>query len=210
MARQINLFNFTGKLGNVVGYRYKGKYCLRSLPVRKNKTVTLVQLVQQEKFAIAGKFVRSLAPVLAFSIPDPKKMTQSNFVMSHTLKKAMYGTYPNFHIDYSQVPVSRGHLASAWSEKATTASGNIIFSWMDNSIHNGVNAKGDDKAILVAYCEVLNKCVYSINSINRQTAVAVLPADQFMGFQVQTWLGFISANGKLISNSTYTGAMYMT
>jgi hypothetical protein len=90
MARQINLFNFTGKLGNVVGYSYKGEYYLRSRPVRKNKTVSLVQLIQQEKFATAGKFVRSLSPLLAYSIPDPKKMTQSNFVMSQTLKNATY------------------------------------------------------------------------------------------------------------------------
>src|SRR5688500_5604714 len=117
MARQINLFNFTGKLGNVVGYSYKGKYCLRSRPVRKNKTVSLVQLIQQEKFAIAGKFVRSLSPLLAYSIPDPKKMTQSNFVMSHTLKNAMYGTYPDFHIDYSQVPVCYGNLQPAYAEQ---------------------------------------------------------------------------------------------
>ena len=26
MARQINLFAFTGKLGDVVGYNYKGNY----------------------------------------------------------------------------------------------------------------------------------------------------------------------------------------
>ncbi|OQP59262.1 hypothetical protein A3860_38060 [Niastella vici] len=62
MARQINLFAFTGTLGNVVGYCYKGQYCLRSKPVHKSKKETLAQLKQREKFAKAIKFVSALSP----------------------------------------------------------------------------------------------------------------------------------------------------
>jgi hypothetical protein len=209
MAHQINLFNFTGTLGNVVGYCYKGKYCLRSRPVRKSQNLSLKQIVQQEKFALAGKFVHCLSPVFAYSIPDRKKMTKSNFVMSRTLRFAMTGTYPDLRIDYSQVPVCRGMLQSAWSEKARSESGNVIFTWEYNSQRHG-NAKEDDKAILVVYCEALNQCTYSIHDINRKAGNATLPVSKYIGHKVETWIGFISANGKLISNSMYTGALFIT
>ena len=205
MAIQINLFAFTGTLGNLVGYRYKGKYCLRSRPVRKNQTLSLTQLAQQEKFAIAGKFVRCLSTLFAFTIPDHKKMTKSNFVMSHILQNAMNGMYPDFRIDYSKVFISRGKLRSAWSEKVRTESGNVIFTW-----ENGSNAKGDDKAILVVYCEALNQCIYSINEFDRSTGTASIPVTKFQGYKVETWIGFASANGKLKSDSTNTGALYIT
>jgi hypothetical protein len=208
MARQINLFNFTGKLGNVVGYSYKGKYCLRSRPVRKSKTVSLVQLIQKEKFAIAGKFVRSLSPLLAYSIPDPKKMTQSNFVMSHTLKNAMYGNYPDFHIDYSQVPVCYGNLQPAQAEQVVCKSGNLIFTWNDDIFQN--NASPYDRVILAAYCEDLNQCFYSTNSTVRQTGIAPLAVKPFKNHEVHTWMAFKSEDGKSISRSTYTGALFVT
>ncbi|OQP45880.1 hypothetical protein A4H97_32075 [Niastella yeongjuensis] len=210
MALQFGLFAFTGTLGNVVGYRYKGKYYLRSRPVRKNRTVTINQLTQQEKFAIAGKFVRCLSPLLAYSLPEPKKMTKSNFVMSHILRNAITGAYPDFKIDYNQVFISRGRLFNAWSEKVSSESGNVTFTWEDNSKHQGGNAKGDDKAILVIYCEALNECIYSIHAINRSSGNATIPVLQFLGHKVETWMGFISADGKLRSDSTYTGTLYIT
>ncbi len=209
MARTKNIFEFTGKLGNVVGYYRKGKHCIRRAPVRKNQTATPAQAATNGKFAMVNKFVQCLYPLLTLSIPDPKKMSKSNFVMSHILKHATIGTYPNFSIIYRMVLISSGRLQPAMSVKTETVSGNIIFTWDVNSMGSG-NARGDDKAILLVYCEALNECVYSINSIDRRTGVGALSAARFKGYQVQTWLGFISANGNLRSNSTYTGALFVT
>jgi hypothetical protein len=208
MARQINLFAFTGSLGNVVGYCYKGQYCLRRKPVRNNKKQTLAQVTHREKFSRAIKFVSTLSPLLAITIPPMKKMTESNYIMSHTMRNAMYGTYPHFNIYYSQVPVSRGRLQQAWDEQVTAAAGNVIFTWKDNSAN--YHAKENDKAILIVYCEALNQCIYSTNSVDRRTGEAILPVKPFRGHLVQTWLAFRSENGKDVSNSTYTGALYIT
>jgi len=208
MARQINLFAFTGKLDEVVGYHHKGKYCLRRLPVRKNKSLTLVQMAHREKFAIASKLVRCLSPLLAVSMPDNKKMTRSNYVMSQIMNHAMFGTYPDFHINYSQVLISHGNLQPASAEIAQTIAGNIYFTWENNSCTG--NAQRDDKAILVVYCEALNQCIYSINEIFRHNGNALLRVIPFKGHQVQTWMGFISCNGKLRSNSTYMGQLFVT
>jgi len=210
MAYLKNLFEFTGKLGNVVGYYYKGKHCVRRLPVRKNEIVSPAQMAHRKRFAVASKFVQCISPLLKHSISEHKRMSKQNIVMSHTMKNAITGNYPNFDINYSKVFISRGMLLNAWSEKARTESGNVLFTWKDNSIHHGCNGKADDKAILVVYCEALNLCIYSLNSINRSAGSATLPVLPFLGHKVETWIGFISANGKLISDSTYTGALYIT
>jgi hypothetical protein len=208
MARLINLFAFTGSLGNVVGYYSRGQYFVRSKPVHRNKKQTLAQVMHREKFSRAIKFVSTLSPLLAITIPAMKKMSESNYVMSHTMKNAMYGSYPDFNINYSRVPVCRGTLQNAWNEQARTVAGNVIFSWKDNYQYH--NAQGNDKAILVAYCEELNQCIYSTNNFDRRTGEATLPVAPFRGHLVQTWLAFRSENGKLVSNSTYTGALYVT
>lgn len=208
MARQINLFAFTGKLGDVVGYHHKGKYYLRRLPVRKNKNLSPAQMAHKQKFAIASKFVRCLSPLLAVSIADHKKMTRSNYILSHTMKQAMHGAYPDFHINYSQVLISHGNLQRAMTESAEILAGNIYFTWRNDSRFG--NARDDDKAILVVYCETLNQCIYSFNETCRHTGNALLPVLPFKGHQVQTWMGFISCNGKLRSNSIYTGQMFVT
>ncbi|WP_207515079.1 DUF6266 family protein [Longitalea luteola] len=208
MALQKNLFQFTGKLGNVVGYSHNGKYCLRSAPVRKNKSLSTAQMAHQRKFAFSQKFVASLTPLLSLSMTGNKKITYSNFVMSHTMKNALYGSYPDYHINYSLVRVCHGHLQPAWKEKVTAASQNIIFSWENNSGHG--NAKEDDNSVLVVYCEALNQCIYSINGAERRYCAAVFPVAQFQGQRVQTWMAFRSATGKLISHSTYTGALFIT
>lgn len=37
MARYKNIFDFTGSIGNLVFYRYRGKLCARTKPVHKKK-----------------------------------------------------------------------------------------------------------------------------------------------------------------------------
>ncbi|WP_394330967.1 DUF6266 family protein, partial [Hydrotalea flava] len=39
----------------------------------------------------------------------------------------------------------------------------------------------------------------------RSTEQAVMDVSQFSGKTVETWIGFISADGKEIANSLYTG-----
>lgn len=208
MARQINLFAFTGSIGNVVGYRCNGKYFIRSKPVHRSKKTSPSQMMQQAKFAKTIKLVTSLCPLLTYSIPNPKKMTVSNFVSAHIMKHAIYGYYPDLRIDYSQVPVSYGQLQNAFSADVSSSSGNLIYTW-DNSLYDGT-ARENDKVILITYCEALNQCIYSIETTVRNTGIASLSVEPFKGHEVQTWLAFKSENGKLISKSNYTGSLFVT
>ena len=208
MARLNNFFDFTGSIGNLVFYRHRGKLCVRTKPVRKNKTVSPAQAISQKKFVKANEFVRCLTPLINTTIQPYKHLSASNQLMSHIMKQALFGNYPDIKIDYSLVPVSNGNLQSALGEKVACNTGNLIFTWNDDVLTD--NASENDTVILVAYCEDLNQCLYSTNTTIRRTGIATLGVQPFKDREVHTWIAFRSEDGKLTSKSTFTGALLVT
>jgi hypothetical protein len=53
MAKQISIITFTGRLGNMIGYRRKGEYFLRSMPESVRQTAATRRAA--ERFGIASK-----------------------------------------------------------------------------------------------------------------------------------------------------------
>jgi hypothetical protein len=208
MARYNNIFDFTGSIGNLVFYRHRGKLCVRRKPVRKNKTVSPAQAISRKKFLKANEFVKSLTPLINTTIQPYKHLSASNQLMSHIMKQAFFGNYPDIKIDYSLVPVSNGDLQSAFGEQVACNSGNLIFTWNDDlPLKYGSE---NDTVILVAYCEDLNQCIYSTNTTIRRTGIATLSVQPFKDRAVHTWIAFRSEDGKLTSKSTYMGTLLVT
>jgi hypothetical protein len=84
----------------------------------------------------------------------------------------------------------------------------IYFTWDDHSAGNKERAR--DRAILVAYCEALNLCLYNTWGARRRDEDAILEVPQFHGHEVHTCLSFISADGKSIANSIYSGSVTLS
>ncbi len=59
--------------------------------------------------------------------------------------------------------------------------------------------------VLYLYCPDTNQCVYTTGSAARNAAADSLTVTAFSGKQVQTYIGFISADGLEIANSIFTG-----
>jgi hypothetical protein len=200
------LGGFSGSVGTVVGGRWKGIDYMRSRPVG-NSSSTPAQVLQRAKFTLAANFIQSLGALLqtSFSNADPK-MTARNSALSHTLKNAVSGEYPDLAIDYSLVLVAKGNLPNAPSPAASAQSGGKIgFSWTDNS---GIGqAQGSDKAIVVAYLPDRNECIYMTKAADRRSGAAVLDVPSFSGKEVHTWLAFVTEKGREVSPSVYTGKL---
>ena len=200
------LGGFSGKVGNIVGGRWKGIDYMRSLGSRRTTAPTEKQKEQQLKFALIVRFLQPLANLLAKSFRSYAiKMTGMNSAMSYNLKKAVTGFYPVFTIDYSKILISRGSMPNVLNPLAESLTpGKINFSWLNNG---GVgNALDSDKSILVAYCPSLQQCVYTDSGPDRSTEVALLDLASFSGLEVQTWIGFISENEMEVATSVFTGA----
>lgn len=201
------LGGFSGKVGNIVGGRWKGIDYMRSLGSRRTMTPTDKQKEQQMKFALIARFLQPLANLLAKSFRNYAiKMTGMNSAMSYNLKNAVIGAYPDFLIDYSKILVSRGDMPNVMNPVAESLTpGKVNFSWLNNG--GAGKALDNDKAILVAYCPALQQCVYTDSGPDRSTEVALLDLTSFSGLEIQTWIGFISENEMQVATSVFTGAV---
>ncbi len=201
------LGGFSGKVGNIVGGRWKGIDYMRSLGSRRTTAPTEKQKEQQMKFALIARFQQPLANLLAKSFRIYAiKMTGMNSAMGYNLKHAVIGAYPDFLIDYSKILVSRGDMPNVLNPLAESLTpGKINFSWLNNG---GVGkALDSDRSILVAYCPVLQQCVYTDSGPDRSTEIAMLDLTSFSGLEIQTWIGFISENEMQVATSVFTGAV---
>jgi hypothetical protein len=197
------LGGFSGKVGTVVGGRWKGIDYIRSMPVGNNSS-SPAQQAQRAKFALVATFIRALGALVEFSFKDVGQyMTSMNSALSNALKNAVTGEYPDFQIDYSLVQVAKGSLPNATSPAAAAqAGGRIGFTWTNNS--GTGQAKATDKAILVAYLPGRNECIFT-QTADRSAGAAVLDVPSFAGREVHTWLAFITEKGEDVSPSVYTG-----
>ncbi len=200
------LGNFDGKIGTVVGAKWKGIEYMRHKGRKSKKPPTAAQLEQRAKFTCVIKLVNTLTNVLAACYPDSPKKTALNHAFSDIYDKALTGTYPTFSLDYSKVSISKGHLHNANDPVAEAAGNGIIkFSWNDNSDGNVANK--DDKSVLAMYCPELDETVYTLSGAQRDAGSASLNVMNYKGKVVETWIAFMSADGQLVSTSRYTGQL---
>ena len=201
------LGGFSGTVGTVIGGTWKGISYMRSQPARRTSSPTEAQLEQQIKFALATRFVAVFSGLFMLSFRNyAVKMTGTNNALSYLLKNAITGTYPDYSIDYNNLLISRGDLPNALNPAAApTGTSDITFTWTNNS--GTGKAKGNDKAILVIYCPALKLGLYTTGSALRSAGTEVYNATVFAGQQVQTYIGFISEDGRDVASSIYTGQL---
>jgi len=197
----------SGTVGTVIGGSWKGISYLRSQPTSRRTSFSVKQLEQQAKFALVIKFLQSMTALLTVSFRDyAVQMSGFNNAMRYTLLNAIAGSYPIFDIAYNQALVSRGDLPNASGPTAvSTVSGIVTYQWQDNS---GMGkAQPTDLSILVVYCPGRNQCIYTTAGAMRSTGGDAILVPSFSGLEVQTYIGFISADGKSIASSIYTGQL---
>lgn len=199
------LGGFSGKVGTVIGGNWKGIDYMRSKSNRRNFTPSLKQLEQQQKFALMMRFLQPMSALLKVSFHDfAIKKTGVNSAFSYNLKNAITGVYPAFSIAFPQVLVSRGDLPNVLAPAVTSGAGSVLtFSWTDNSGVAGASAT--DASIFVAYCPVLMQSIYSVSDATRADLTGDFNLASFAGKQVETYIGFISADGRSVATSLYTG-----
>lgn len=199
------LGGFSGKVGSVIGGNWKGIDYMRSKSNRGKFVATEAQEAQQLKFAATMRFLQPMAGLLNITFRDfAIKMTGMNNAFAYNIKNAITGMYPVFTLDYSLALVSRGDLPNVLGPAVTVGAGSILtFSWTDNS---GVGiAKATDQAILVAFCPTLKQAIYTTAGGERSALTGDLNLTPFSGLPVETYIAFISADGRKKANSNFTG-----
>ena len=202
------LGGFSGKVGTVVGASWKGISYMRSLPQKVKNPRTELQLMQRAKFTLTLNFLKPMNGLLRTGWKMyAHRQSPINAAMSHTIANAITGTYPDYAIDASKVYVSRGSLAPAANAAATAAaSRTVTFAWDDNSGSSA--AKETDRALLAVVNPAKSEAVFDAAGAERTagTQSVNLPAD-WLGETVETYIGFISEDGREVANSVYLGSI---
>lgn len=200
------LGGFSGKVGNVIGGNWKGIDYMRVKPAKVANPKTKAQKDQRSQFVLVLNFLQPISDFVKVGFKEYAiKMTAFNSAMSYNIKNAITGTYPNYTIDYAQALVSRGALAGALNPTvASTIAGQVAFGWDDNS--GDGNANVTDKALLVVYNEDKKEAIYvtegDVRTAGSQTLVV---PDSYSGDTVQTYISFMTEDGKDLANSKFVG-----
>jgi hypothetical protein len=128
-----------------------------------------------------------------------------NAAFAANSEHAITGIYPALSIDYEQVVIAKGRLlAVPQVTVATTVDAQLDLTWLNNAGTDSSN--GTDKITFLvynpskqAYVKAQNAALRSALSFN-----LVLPS-MWSQDSVHIWAFFVSANGKISSDSTYLG-----
>ena len=147
--------------------------------------------------------------IFATTFPNPDHGGSGyNRAMKVLMNSALEGVYPGYTILYDKFLISKGELPAPKDAAAgLDADGNLVFTWMDNSTEG--TAKENDIAVAVAYFPGNQvRLVYSLDAAKREAGFATLVIpDENRGSIAETWIGFVSADGQIASNSVYTGQL---
>jgi len=196
----------TGRTGPVVSYIRFGQNITRSLSnTDKNKILTPARKIQREKIKVCNGFTKAFSGTGFFnrSFPDAGHTGSGYNRATSAIMNLAVLIKPEPAISWPKVLVSKGEVAPVdLAETIVDGDGNIVFNWIDNT--GTGNAKGNDKAILVAYFPESEEAVFTFTDIIRSEGHAILQMNSKKG-SAETWLGFLSADEKNAANSVYTG-----
>lgn len=206
------LGGFSGKVGNVVGARWRGKDIMRSLPTRGTYTPTQAQLEQRDRFTTVIKFLTPIKEILsAYFGKQQGDKSSFNLATGYHIKEALLpDPLDTFVIDYPKVLIGKGDLRGISNGSVTPDSFQVLNVFWDDNSGQG-NAAATDELVVVVYNETLNlfETANPAGTRNLTTVQLTLPA-YWAGLELQVWATFVTADKKLAATSTYLGAVTLT
>ena len=195
------LGGFSGKVGSVVGFRWKSNYYIRAHAAKVSNPRTPRQQEQRGKFATAFGFLKAIKPFIRIGYKEfIREKSAFNAAMSYTLKRAVTANGKDIAIDFNRALVSMGTLMPAFEGAATQSSDKMSFNWQNNSGMG--NAEDTDVAMLLVYNKDREMAVYDTEAALRSDGHAELSLpDNWQDDELVAYLSFCSADGSCVANS---------
>ena len=202
---------FIGKLGNVVGFNWKGKNIQRALTQTSNPN-TKGQVLQRTRFALITRTGGELYEALYEGYrreASNLRTTQNGLFVKDNLNFVIGDEAANLVVDYEKLQLSSGKLHGVDFGEASV-SGNVLSVSIADSNLYGRRVSASDRIDLVAYCPELGdaRC-QSVGTRYGEAALTLnLPAKwgnkkvYAYGFVV----GAASYNEGLASKTEYLGS----
>ena len=199
---------FSGRLGNLIGYRWRGRMCVRTMPSHYRDARTPEQLQQRALFKAVVRFAANARQVLKKgmnAVSLDAQMTESNYFMR--VNKRCFalaaGTQDELQVDYENLLLADGPVAPvAFYEPQMLDETTLSVDFEKNPLHRAV--KWEDLVYLVAYCPELGDFDISAPVYRRSNRLTMSLNPYWVGREVHLWGFVVDGNGRA-SQSQYLG-----
>lgn len=195
------LGGFSGKVGPVVGCRWKNIYYIRSRAARVSNPNTERQQCQRGKFRTAVNFLKTILPFIQVGYRNYEQGKSAyNAAISYLMHHAFAGNGQEAVLDFEKVRISQGSLTPASGASVGRMGGNMLVSWNNNTAEG--DAAADDVAMLLVYNRTRGEAIWQLSAGSRSDGRCSLRLP--LGWEsdeLAVYLAFRSADGQRISNS---------
>jgi len=199
-----------GRMGNTVTYLLNGQIVRRTIG-KSTKKATIPQLSVRQRTKIITQFLKPVNLYINAGFEFEARLVQKknahNIATSYNWLHAFTGIYPDQKIDFSKILVSKGKMPVIHNIEVSVADSRIEFRWDKTCLTEKM--KGSDRVMLLAYFPAENHAEFLIGGAERLEGVEYLTIPDYKkGAYMETYVSFVSADYKSISNSVYTGQVF--
>jgi len=199
---------FTGRNGNKVTYYLNGKLVERLIGINTNPP-TVNQYSCRQATTLISALLKPVKEYLSVGYEfegRAAKMLPYHLAASYNYHNAISGEYPEQWIDFKKVLFSKGSMPLTDEVEAELISSGIKFTW--SSLPSLHGHKLTDIAMLMAYESSRKEAFFTMGGPVRSSGSASMSLKNIKRKLVlETYICFMSANRKSISNSQYTGQL---
>lgn len=196
---------FTGRVGPVVGYRWKGLSCMRAYVPHINYPNTVEQQRQRDWFVGMVRFAAAARPALKLGLQAKaasRNMTEGNLFV--TVNKPFFvRSEGQVTVDYASLILSSGPAADVYFREARFEEHEAVSVPFEKNALS-LRASGDDGVYLFAYAPEVGEGCLSAPSPRRSKEARIGLPRWWAGREVHLY-GFVVDKEGRPSGSTYIG-----
>lgn len=201
MAKQTYgiLDGYRGTIGPVIGYQWRGRWCLRARPRRVRNPRTEAQQKHRMLFRDMVQMASRLTTTLRFGLHQAslnKGLTEGNLFVK--MNKRLFTSQG---VDYMNLAVSSGPVAPVGFGPAMVDDEGVLrVEFEKNPLH--LRADGDDEVRVMAYCPELKQSLLSSAVLRRSKRLSMRLPDEWLdhGFHLY---GFVTDYQQRASETSY-------
>lgn len=199
---------FSGRIGSVVGVKWKGLNVVRNYPRKSSKAPAVAQLQHRDKFAFVMRFVSQTLELINIGYGNVSgNLNAENIAFKYHFAHAVKGAHPDYELDYELVKLSNSVKMDEVLRPEVTAKGNLVVgvTWdLDERANRYTSST--DRAFILLFNPLKGFSIKSCGEVRREALEAELfvPAS-FEGDRVHCWIFFVAEQGKLSSATSYVG-----
>lgn len=164
---------FSGRVGNVVGAKWKDQFVMRARPYKKEETqATTRQVVQRNRFKLMSETLRPLAGAINLGYKWDarlKGMTVRNVAMKENMENAMTLSGGSWILNELNLMVARGNFGNVNTITAAYSNNMMSLAWQNDAgaiigiLPSGTNVDLADNDIVhvVFWNKTKNEAIYN-------------------------------------------------